>query len=101
MILLSWAKQQVWWPVILSLLEAGATALVTVPELPPGTRGLLRKKGGGAVMFVADPTCPAWAIQHAAPESVREWLLGQISLAPARTLPDLPYLSRFVEVGEA
>ena len=101
MILLSWAKQQVWWPIVRALLASGARAQMVVPSLPPGREGLLKQRStGGMIAFVVDPDCPEWLLQFAAPVGVTEWLLATPT-APAAAPPQLPYLSRFVEVGEA
>ena len=98
MVLLPWAKQQVWWPLVREILAVGGQMRLVVPSIPPGMVGVLRNTAtGGMVTFVVDEDCPEWVITLAAPTAALAWLTSVHTPAA----PPLPYFVRGSAVGEA
>lgn len=63
--LLTWCKQQPWWPIVEPMLEAGMLVALHVPNHPPKQR--LTQRSTGGVLILEHCSAPWWHIHHAWP----------------------------------
>ena len=96
MTLLSWAKNQPWWPAVFEMLKLGVQAQVYVERVPPGLGHILtHKPSGGRVLFTS-LGLPGWGIRTAADPALAD-AVGAGGIKPFLH----PFLVPGVSVGEA